>query len=308
MEEVLDDFNPHKWAKTEEAKLLGPLYPGQLQMVSFGGGTDSTAVLIGLRNHGIKPDKVLFADTGGERPHVYDHVQLMSKWTMKQWGIPIETVKRVDRKGNIMTLENWCLEHKTLPSLAFGHKKCSQKFKIQPQDKAANSWPAAREVWKKRLRVIKYIGYEASEARRIRPPESLCSKCTKEQIKAAKAKRVAVLCGSDGKRCVKGKYRFMYPLVTWNWYRFQCLEVIKKEGLPMPGKSSCFFCPASTKKEIVELAPDLLQRALAIEKNAAVNLINVKGLGRRFSWDDMLKGRAIVEESMLPGISCDCNQ
>ena len=57
--------------------------------------------------------------------------------------------------------------------------------------------------------------------------------------------------------------------------------------MPLPGKSSCYFCPASTKPEIDELKakhPALYARALAMEDNAMDNLKSVKGLGRRFSW------------------------
>lgn len=35
-------------------------------MASFGGGTDSTAMLIGMWEKGEKVDLILFADTGGE--------------------------------------------------------------------------------------------------------------------------------------------------------------------------------------------------------------------------------------------------
>jgi hypothetical protein len=56
-------------------------------------------------------------------------------------------------------------------------------------------------------------------------------------------------------------------------------------------KSACWFCPASKKPEIVWLQqhhPDLLGRALAIERNARDGLTSVKGLGRSFSWEEYL--------------------
>lgn len=60
---------------------------------------------------------------------------------------------------------------------------------------------------------------------------------------------------------------------------------IERAGLPNPGKSACFFCPASKKHEIRELAklyPELADRAIAMEDNAALD--TVKGLGRSFAW------------------------
>jgi hypothetical protein len=56
-------------------------------------------------------------------------------------------------------------------------------------------------------------------------------------------------------------------------------------------KSACFYCPASKKPEILwlrEQHPELLARALAIERNAQDKLISVKGLGRSFAWTDFL--------------------
>ena len=40
-------------------------------VVAYGMGVDSTAMLIGLHQRGIRPDLILFADTGGEKPDTY---------------------------------------------------------------------------------------------------------------------------------------------------------------------------------------------------------------------------------------------
>jgi hypothetical protein len=46
------------------------------------------------------------------------------------------------------TLEENCLRQNILPSLAYGFKGCSQKYKIQPQDKFVNNWRPAKDCWK----------------------------------------------------------------------------------------------------------------------------------------------------------------
>ena len=62
-------------------------------------------------------------------------------------------------------------------------------------------------------------------------------------------------------------------------------------------KSTCWFCPASKKAEIVWLQEhhsDLLERALRIEDNAQAKLTSVKGLGRSYSWRDFLRRRVAL--------------
>lgn len=278
MDPVLDDFNPHRWAKSPAAKVVGPVFDGQPQVVAFGGGTDSTAMLIGLRDAGLRPDRILFADTGGERDETYDFVGLVSAWCQKSFGVSIEWVHRTRRDQTRITLEGWSLEKAMLPSLAYGYKKCSQKFKIAPQDKALNHWPPAKACWKAGRRVLKYIGYEAGEERRVRPQESK-----------------------------DGKYFYQYPLIAWGWGREKCREVIRKEGFPQPGKSSCFFCPATKKAEILALSDDHKKRAVELERRAAPNLTKVKGLGRYFSWGEFLSGSCPLKDaSEHLAVPCDC--
>ena len=47
-------------------------------MVSYGGGANSTALLIGLHQHRIPVDLILFADTGAEHPHTYAYLDVIN--------------------------------------------------------------------------------------------------------------------------------------------------------------------------------------------------------------------------------------
>ena len=227
-------------------------------VASFGGGTDSTAMLIGMWQRGEKVDLILFADTGGEKPHTYEHINRFSDWLVNN-GMPEITIVRYKKE----TLEENCLRIKSLPSIAYGFKKCSLKFKVQPQDQFVNNWKPAKEAWARGEKVIKLIGYDASESRRAERPSSKVN---------------------------QKKYHFRYPLIEWGWDRAECIDVIKSFGLELPGKSACFFCPSSKAQEVKELAkqyPDLAKRAIAMEANA--ELTTIKGLGRDYSWTELLK-------------------
>ena len=94
-------------------------------MVSYGGGANSTALLIGLHQHRIPVDLILFADTGAEHPHTYAYLEVMDRW-LRDHGMPLITrVYKTTRDGKRLTLEDECLQSCSLPSIAYGFKRCS---------------------------------------------------------------------------------------------------------------------------------------------------------------------------------------
>ena len=222
-------------------------------VVSYGGGTNSKAAIIGMVENGEKPDLILFADTVAERPETYADIEATSDWCVKN-GLPeIITVKaRASRMGGI---EQYCLHHKQLPGIAYGFKSCSVQFKIEPVDEYLkanhkNEWDDCS--------IIKIVGIDADEAHRAK--------------------------GSPNKH-----YENRFPLLEWDWGRDECVEAISRAGLTQPGKSACFFCPSTKPHEIRAMAethPELIKRALKIEANA--DLTSIKGLGRSFAWKDLL--------------------
>ena len=58
-----------------------------MNVVSFGGGTNSTAMIIGMYLHKIPIDLILFADPGAEQPHTYEFIQTFNVWLEKH-GLP----------------------------------------------------------------------------------------------------------------------------------------------------------------------------------------------------------------------------
>ena len=91
-----------------------------MNIVSFGGGTNSAALLIGLYKHKIPIDLITFANTGAEHPHTYQFIEIINQW-LAEHGMPqITVVQYVDRYGNRLSLETECLRSHTLPSIAYG--------------------------------------------------------------------------------------------------------------------------------------------------------------------------------------------
>ena len=258
-----------------------------MNIVAYGGGTNSTAMLIGLCRKQIPVDLILFSDTGGEHLHTYGYFPIINGW-LAAHGMPeITRLEYRTREGLRLTLEQECLQSHSLPSIAYGYKSCSLKHKVHPQEKYCNHHPACREAWKRGEKINKFIGYDAGEGRRKKRAE-------------------------DAERKDK-KYNYQYPLIEWGWSRDDCIEVIRQEGLPLPGKSSCFFCPSMRPKEIRTLYHrhrDLYERAVAIEREAKPYLTAVKGLGRNWAWEDFVEADAnqIVLPNFFPedNLPCGC--
>ena len=238
-----------------------------MNIVQYGGGTNSTAALVGMARRGIPVHLILFADVGAERPETYAYLDRMDAW-LESHGMPrITRLRYHTKEGAPQTLEEELLRSRRLPPVAYGCKSCSQKYKIRVQDQYCRELAECRAVWAKGERVNKVIGYDAGEAKRVQ--------------------KAAAYDARDR------YYRRVYPLMEWGWDREACRKAILEEGLPLPGKSSCFFCPSMKREEVLALRrehPDLLARALAIEDNARDTLKRVKGLGRDWSWRDFLEG------------------
>lgn len=255
-----------------------------IKAVSFGGGVNSTALLIGMVSRQQRPDFILFADTGNEFKETYAHVAMFSQW-LEARGFPrISVVHRGFWRH--ATLEQECHNLRTLPSKAFGYAGCSVKWKRQPMDRFLRKYMRAEGLWQKRgkdrtngIQVERVIGIDWGEQHRGQIPDD-------------------------------SEWRYSFPLIEWKWDREACEEVILSHGMDLPRKSACTFCPSSTKEEVLWLAanrPELFERAVAIERQA-LNLQTVKGLGRHWSWEELVAAGPATQASMREAdpIPCLC--
>jgi len=228
-------------------------------VVAYGMGVDSTAMLIGLYRRGQRPDLILFADTGGEKDETYAYRPIMNEW-LRSVGFPeIQVVRYVPKDFKnwppYHTLEQNCLTNGTLPSLAFGFKSCSMKWKAAPQHEFMKHWQPALDAWAAGLKVVKAIGYDNG-------PKDI--------------RRRNHIGDLDDPQ-----YEFRYPLIEWEWDRERCMAEIEREGLPIPLKSSCFFCPAMKPDEVRALPADKLVRIVVMEARAKPRLVSIQGLWRK---------------------------
>lgn len=128
--------------------------------VCWGAGWDSTAMLIEMRDRGMRPDLITFADTGAEKPGTYEFLPVFTEWCADQdfpspvvcvyqpldkthhryrstvealvaehgWQVTAQQVERLSRLfGNMVA-------NRTMPGICFHNKSCSVKWKIEAQE------------------------------------------------------------------------------------------------------------------------------------------------------------------------------
>lgn len=248
--------------------------------VCCGMGVDSTAMLIGLHQRGIRPDLITFADVGSEKPATYLFVPFLRQW-LRDVGFPELVVVRLrcPRAGHTSLHDNM-LTNETLPSQAFGMKSCTLRWKVAPQDDWRIRYaPIAATIGTDR-QVHKYIGFDATEHHRIKHGGSTYG------VKSAEGRH----------KLLQQAYSVEYPLREWGWDRDRCKREIIAAGLPVPVKSACFCCPASKLHELHTLDLAQLKTSVRMEEGYRAGKhyrpdSTTIGLGRKFRWAPILSER-----------------
>lgn len=257
-------------------------------VLAYGIGVDSTALLVELEARGEAPDLVLSADPGAEKPETYEYQAMIAAW-MRARGIPYEVVRYVPRR-----FKHWppyysilanVLTNATLPSISLGRHSCSLKWKVAPQDAFLKQWAPAQAAWANGQKVIRLIGYDASPA---------------------DTRRYAHAAALDDPL-----FECRYPLREWNWTRDRCIARIEAAGLPVPPKSSCFFCGAIRPDEVRALPVWCLRLIVLIEARAEPRLRTVEGLWRRSTKTrpgritDFIRAERLMAEAEIDAIRRD---
>jgi len=116
-------------------------------VLSYGGGVQSTAMLLMVRDGVLeRPDIVIFADPGIERPETMEMIGSKVIPMLKEIGVEFRIVT-----SHLGRLDDYYREHAALPII--GTRHCTAKFKIRPIRKAIREYvgkgagkPLA-EVW-----------------------------------------------------------------------------------------------------------------------------------------------------------------
>lgn len=268
--------------------------------VAYGGGVNTVALLVLLADRGVVPRAIVMADPGSERTGTLRYRDdVMAPWLASRGFPPVVTVSRIEegkhrpRAWRLETLRDECMRMGALPSVAYGWKKCSGKYKAEPQRwwHVRQQW--ALEAWWSGAKIVKAIGYDADEPARVG-----------RSFQSAWEQR---------------RFVAWHPLFDAGIGRDECVEMIASAGLPVPPKSACTFCPNNTLEEWMDLRrdePDAFADAVEMSRNAAgaienpdvVGLMRCSPRGKRqlHVWADGGYG-CDVDREVENALPCECS-
>lgn len=214
-----------------------------LTVIAYGGGVQSTAMVVLAATGRLHADAALFCNVGddSEHPASLRYVaDVATPWAAER-GFTIHTLHRHRRDGTHETLMGRLVKEgsRSLPipvrmsNGAPGTRSCTADFKIRVIAK----WVKA---------------HGASEAN---PADVLIGISTDEMERAARRREAPY-------------ERTVYPLLDLGLDRSACAQIICDAGLPVPPKSSCYFCPFHRPQAWAEMRrdePDLFEKSAQLE-------------------------------------------
>jgi 3'-phosphoadenosine 5'-phosphosulfate sulfotransferase (PAPS reductase)/FAD synthetase len=215
-----------------------------LRAFAFGGGVQSTACLVLAAQGRIDFRVFLFANVGAdsENPVTLRYVADVARPYAEAHGLTLVELQRTRRNGESETVLGRALSTaRSVPiparmsNGAPGNRTCTVDFKVKVLDKWIKQHGATDET-----PAVLGLGISLDELHRAHTDRP----------------------GEEFKRKT-------YPLLDQRMTRQDCMNVIRQAGLPIPPKSSCYFCPFHTMGEWQRLKreqPDLFQKSVELEE------------------------------------------
>lgn len=216
----------------------------EVRAISYGGGVQSTAMLVLAAQGKIDYQVALFSNVGddSENPATIEFVNTIAVPFAEAHGIDLRILQKVRKDGTPETLmERIYRDGKSIPipmrmsgSGAPGNRTCTAEFKIKV---------VARELKRmganKTIPAVLAMGISLDEYHRVRSDSGIPHE------------------------------KLAYPLIDLRMDRQDCVNVIQEAGLPVPPKSSCFFCPyhsVAMWRDLLKNQPELFQKAVELER------------------------------------------
>lgn len=214
-----------------------------MKVISYGGGVQSTALLVLAAEGRIDFSTFVFSNVGddSESPMTLQYIRDIASPFAQQHGLTLETLEKIRRDGRAETL--WQRLHRPetrsipipvrMANGAPGRRNCTADFKI----KVISKW-------------LREQGATAES------PATVGIGISVDEIHRANRRRA------------EPNQEVAYPLLDLGLRREDCVHLIKEAGLPVPPKSSCYFCPFHTVGEWREqrrTEPELFAKSEELE-------------------------------------------
>lgn len=218
-----------------------------LRTFSYGGGVQSTAALVLAAQGKIDFPIFLFCNVGddSEHPATLRYVQEIAKPYAAMHGIELIELRRVRKDGEleavwgrIMHRDAQCIPVRLSQTGAPGNRSCTGDFKIKVVARWLRECGATKEA-----PAVTGLGISLDEYQRMKTDSGIAYQ------------------------------QLAYPLIDLRLTRRDCATIIEQAGLPVPRKSSCFFCPFHRLSEWRRMAhdePELFQKSVELERHLNV--------------------------------------
>jgi hypothetical protein len=238
----------------------------KLDVFSFGGGVQSTAVLVLAARGDIDCRLFLFANVGddSENPHTIRYMAEVTRPYAAVHDIVLEEVAKTP------TLYQHAIESPTTVAVpmrmangAPGNRTCTDRWKRQPIARRMRELGFTKE-----RPAIMGLGISTDEVIRVRTDSGI------QHI------------------------RIEYPLIDMGISRSDCYGIIRDAGLPEPPRSSCWFCPyhqVAVWDRMRADDPTLFARAVEFERQMSEKRLS---LGKDAVF---LSSRAVPLDAAFPG-------
>ncbi len=180
-------------------------------------------------------EAAIFADLGREKRKTYEYLDFLLKWQQENNGIPILVVTKMNLFKDLLKQENSTGQRfASIPAYTKGddgqtgmlRRQCTNEYKIAQVDRAIRERLGVENLRGQKVKLWK--GISIDEWDRMSNPESLW----KTHVYPFTGYSVT---RDDSMRLPDEMTRPMTRREIVAWYH--------KNGLPVPTKSSCVFCP-----------------------------------------------------------------
>jgi len=183
------------------------------QVLSFGGGVQTTALAIMAARGEVEVDEVVFADTGAEKPETYWYMENYTVPMLEEAGLLFTSIPGCDPTNKTKrNLVEHCQYYKTIPSVS--RRWCTAQSKARPLDAYCGD-------------ALALIGFSSDESHRAKDSRKIYPLIDR---------------GLTGADCQQIISNYGWPIPTksscffcpfqrwteWNWLKSRHPELIKK--------------------------------------------------------------------------------